>query len=113
MARIWSDDENNAIVKDYFVMLEHEQTGVNFSKAAHWRDLVKTTGRSKGSIEYKHGNISAVMDALGLPYIDGYKPYRNYQKALFEAVEAYLSKRQDLYKLLTGEAGRLQNHTVE
>ena len=37
-------------------------------------------------------NISTVMAVPGLPYIDGYKPYRNYQKALFEAVEARLGK---------------------
>ena len=31
-------------------------------------------GRSKGSIEFKHQNVSAVLVDMGLPYIDGYKP---------------------------------------
>ena len=48
-------------------------------------------------------NISAVMAALGLPYVAGYKPHRNYQKALFEAVEARLTQDRSLYALLAGE----------
>ncbi|ANK06964.1 Hypothetical protein WLH_05703 (plasmid) [Escherichia coli O25b:H4] len=36
-------------------------------------------GRSKSSVELKHQNISAVLDALGLPYINGYKPRGNSQ----------------------------------
>ena len=113
MARIWSDREIEAIVSDYFVMLEHEQKERAFIKAEHWRALMKITGRTKGSIERKHMNISAVMDALGLPYIDGYKPYRNYQKALFEAVQAHLNARPDLHRLLIGEAETLENRTME
>ena len=37
MAKTWSESENEAIVKDYFVMLEHEQMGQSFNKAAHRR----------------------------------------------------------------------------
>ena len=88
MARNWSDSEIDAIVGNYFEMLEHEEEGRVFSKAEHRRALMKTIARSEGSIERKHMNISAVLVALGLPYVDGYKPYRNYQNALFEAVEA-------------------------
>ena len=94
-------------------MLEHEQTGRAFNKAGHRRVLMRITGRSNGSIEFKHRNISAVMNALGLPYIDGYMPLENYQKALFEAVQAHLNERLDLYKLLIGEAGMLQDRTLE
>ena len=67
MAKIWSERENEAIVQDYLVMLEHEQLGQPFNKAEHRRVLVETTGRSHGSIEFKHCNISAVMELLGLP----------------------------------------------
>ncbi len=104
MARNWSYSEINAIVGDYFDMLRYEQAGRVFNKTEHRRVLMKTIGRSEGSIDRKHMNISAVMVALGLPYIDGYKPYTNYQKALFEAVEARLGKDHDLHALLTGEA---------
>ena len=113
MANTWSDSENDAIVKDYLVMLEHEQRGRAFNKAEHRRVLIEIIGRSNGSIEFKHRNISAVMHAFGLPRIDGYRPLWNYQKALFEAVEAHLNERPDLYKLLMGEAETLQNRTME
>ena len=113
MANNWSDSEIDAIVKDYFVMLKLEQTGQAYSKAERWRVLMKLTGRTRGAIEYKHMNISAVMDTLGLPYIDGYKPYIHLQHALFEAVVSHLKERPDLYSLLTGEAETLQNDSTE
>ena len=113
MARNWSDNEIDAIIGDYFDMLGHEQAGRAFNKAEHRRALMETIGRSEGSVERKHMNISAVMAALGLPYIDGYKPYRNYQKALFEAVEARLGKDRDLHALLTGEAVGVRRESSE
>ena len=42
--------------------------------------------RSTGSIEFKMSNISAVLDELQQPWVDGYKPYHNYQAALRTAV---------------------------
>ena len=42
--------------------------------------------RSHGSVEFKHQNISAVLDAMGLPYIEGYKPRGNVQGLLHEVV---------------------------
>ena len=58
MAETWSDRENDAIVRDYFVMLEHEQMGQTFNKAEHRCVLMETTGRSHGSIEFKHLGLS-------------------------------------------------------
>ena len=113
MAKIWTESEIDIIVKDYFVMLEHEQMGRAFNKAEHRRVLMETTGRTSGSIEFKHCNISAVMEALSLPRIEGYTPRGHYQTALFDAVEAHLSVRSDLYNLLVGEAETLQNRTRE
>src|SRR6266478_3284587 len=49
-------------------------------------------GRTHRSVEFKHQNISAVLDELGLPWIPGYKPKRNYQNAIFDAIDRYLSK---------------------
>lgn len=99
----WSDGEIHAIVDDYFDMLRHELAGQYFSKTEHRRTLMKTVGRSEGSIERKHMNISAVMASLGLPYINGYKPHKHYQKALFEAVEARFAQDRQLYTFLAGE----------
>jgi hypothetical protein len=113
MERIWSDVENNAIVSAYLVMLEHEQTGRDYSKTEHWRVLTESYMRTRRSVHSRLMNISAVMDALGLPYLKGYAPLRNGQGELFEAVQALLTERPNLYQLLTGETSTLPNRTVE
>lgn len=51
--------------------------------------------RNEGSVEFKHQNISAVLSELGLPWIRGYKPRRNYQGALLDAIADYLAKNPD------------------
>jgi len=60
-------------------------------KAHHNAALQTLIGRSKGSIERKHQNISAVLRELGLPWIFGYKPLANYQNALIAGIGRYLS----------------------
>lgn len=87
----WSDDENDQIVADYFDMLGQELAGKTPVKAHHNRVLSKLIGRTSGSIERKHMNISAVLERLGLPRINGYKPYINFQKSLIDAIERHLS----------------------
>jgi hypothetical protein len=49
-------------------------------------------GRTHRSIEFKHQNISAVLDELGMPWIPGYIPKRNYQNAIFDAIDRYLTQ---------------------
>jgi hypothetical protein len=77
-------------------MLRAELAGEPYSKAAHNRDLrTRLNGRSKQSVEYKHQNISAVLIGMGLPYIDGYKPTRNFQRTVLpQSVGEYLVVRQ-------------------
>ncbi len=53
-------------------------------------------GRSDGSVEFKHQNISAVLIELGYPYIEGYKPRWNLQALLAEAVDVRLSADREL-----------------
>ena len=89
----WTTPEIKTIVVDYVAMLQAELAGRTIVKAERNRALQALTGRSHGSIEYKHQNISAVMAEFGLPFIQGYKPARNYQRALFAAVEAHLRAR--------------------
>lgn len=89
----WTRPEIEAIVADYIEMLMIELAGDTVVKAERNRALQALTGRSHGSIEYKHQNISAVMAEFGLPFISGYKPAKNYQRALFETVDAHLSAR--------------------
>lgn len=92
----WSDDELDAIVADYFAMLEAEQRGERYVKAEHNAALRRRIGRSRGSVEYKYQNISAVLLELGLPWIPGYKPMDQYQRALIPAVERHLLIHPDV-----------------
>jgi hypothetical protein len=91
LGRPWSDDELDAIVADYFVMLEAELAGRRYVKSHHSAALMAQIGRTHRSVEFKHQNISAVLDELGMPWISGYMPKRNYQNAIFGAIDRYLS----------------------
>ena len=88
----WTDQQNDAIVADYFAMLAHDEAGQPYSKAEHNRQLQQVIGRPRGSIEYKHQNISAVLKGLGEDWIPGYKPAFNFQGALVDAVARWLSQ---------------------
>jgi hypothetical protein len=88
----WRDDELDAIVTDYFAMLVAELSGQPYVKSRHSAALMAQIGRTHRSVEFKHQNISAVLDELGMPWIPGYIPKRNYQNAIFDAIDRYLSK---------------------
>ena len=95
----WSDDELDAIVADHFAMLRAQSEGQPYVKAHHARAVMERTGRSHRSVEFKHMNISAVLAELGLPTIRGYRPMANYQAAIFDALDRYLTARPDAWAL--------------
>jgi Domain of unknown function (DUF3883) len=86
LPEVWSESEIDLIVADYFAMLGEELAGREFSKAERNREVRALIPRSRGSIEFKHQNISAVMLGLGQPWIVGYKPAANFQNALIDGV---------------------------
>ncbi len=97
----WSRFEVEAIVADYFAMLEKELRGEAYNKTEYRRRLLPLLQeRTEGSIEYKHQNISAVLIDLGYPYVDGYKPQRNYQQLLHDVIEGRLDGAHTLNELL-------------
>lgn len=88
----WSDAENDLIVADYFAMLAADILGRAYNKAEHRRALLPLlNGRSEGSVEFKHQNISAVLKGLGEDWIAGYKPAFNFQMSLVDAVARWLA----------------------
>ncbi|PCD02420.1 hypothetical protein COC42_13425 [Sphingomonas spermidinifaciens] len=95
MAGDWSDEQNDAIVADYFAMLANDIAGRPYSKAEHNRVLQAVIDRPRGSIEYKHQNISAVLKGLGEDWIPGYKPAFNFQASLVDAVVRWLERHPD------------------
>lgn len=96
----WTAAELDLVVADYVRMLQAELAGETYSKTEHRTALMQLIGRNKGSIEFKHQNISAVLQEIGLPWIDGYKPRSNYQSALFSAIERQLEANPGLLQPL-------------
>ena len=107
MADPWTEQEVEVAVQDYFDMLLKEIQGESYVKAEHNKNLLpKLNNRSRGSVEYKHENISAILLELGIPPIDGYKPQRNYQGLLRDVV----LKKLDIHRpKLVAVANKLES----
>jgi hypothetical protein len=93
---LWNEHELDVIVADYFDMLSDDLSGASYVKAKHNAVVMEKTGRTHRSVEFKHQNISAVLDELGLPWIPGYIPKRNYQNAISDAIDRYLSAKPEV-----------------
>ena len=79
----WTPAEVRAIVSTYLRMLTLELSGQKYVKTKLNAELMQIlNGRSKGSVEFKHCNISAALTELGMPSIRGYKPRFNFQRRL-------------------------------
>ena len=98
MSLDWTHEEVAATVAAYLRVLTMELTGQAYNKSEHRRALHQLLpGRSEGAIEFKHGNISAVMIELGYPYVRGYQPRKNFQRqALFDEVTRQIAARPQL-----------------
>jgi hypothetical protein len=94
----WHEDELDVIVADYFEMLAADLAGERYVKSRHSAAVMARTGRTHRSVEFKHQNISAVLEELGMPWIPGYKPKRNYQNAIFDAIDRYLTKHPAIFE---------------
>lgn len=83
----WSGSEIAAVVLAYGEMLQAQRAGHPFVKVRYNERGQEATGRSKGSVEFKFCNISAVLRDIGSDWVKGYEPRGNYQAALGEAVK--------------------------
>jgi hypothetical protein len=91
----WTNKEVELIVQDYFKMFQLELEQQKYNKSEHRQTLIPLlNNRSKGSVEFKHQNISAVLANMGQPFIKGYKPRSNYQQILEEKVARYLREHR-------------------
>ena len=87
----WSDQEIRAALDSYSTMLLLEIHGVSCKKADVSGAVAGLVpGRSRKAIEYKWFNISAILEAYGLRWIEGFKPLRNYQQRLEELTVMWL-----------------------
>jgi hypothetical protein len=79
-----------------FSMLRAELSRQPCVKSHHSAVLMQQIGRTHRLVEFKHQNISAVLEEIGLPWIIGYKPKRNYQASIFGAIDRYHSSNEDM-----------------
>lgn len=109
-SRDWTRAEIEAAVADYLDMLACEVRGEQFNKAQRNRALrERLDGRSKGAVEFKHQNISAVLIAEGLPPIIGYKPRGHVQAELRNVVRA---RKAEIETLIRADVERRQSPVV-
>ncbi len=64
----WQDEELDAIVADYFAMLSAELARLPYVESRHSAALMERIGGTHRSVEFKHQNISAVLEELGMPW---------------------------------------------
>ena len=88
----WTDDELEAAVRGYLWMLEQELSGTDYSKAQVNRELRERAlvARTHGSLEYRMQNISAALDELCLPRIQGYLPAKNVGNKVKDRIKTML-----------------------
>lgn len=97
MGRDWTENEVDLTIADYMSMLLAERAGDDYFKAEHRRNLIeRLEDRSAGAVEFKHQNISAVLNDLGHEWVPGYKPAANCQALLRDRVEPYLAANPDI-----------------
>jgi hypothetical protein len=75
-------------------MLADDIAGRANGKAEHNRLLQGLIDPPRGSIEYKHQNVSAVLMGLGEDWMPGYKPAFNFQVSLVDAVDRSAANAQ-------------------
>lgn len=94
----WSDQEVAVVVRCYLDMLTLELAGQRYRKSTYREQvLAQLFGqRSAGAVEFKYCNISAVMQLLQYPSIQGYKPRNNFQKSLLQEVEQQVMRHPHL-----------------
>ena len=75
-AEDWTDQELEAAVHAYFIMLNKERSGKAYNKSEINRQLrsLELSNRNKGSIEFRMQNISSVLQELCHPIIQAYLP---------------------------------------
>ena len=109
----WTDAENDLIVADHFSMLALDIVGKRFNKAERYRNLQQLLpSRSIKSIEWKHRNISAIVENMAIPTIKGLLPAPAYQQSLIEAVFRWNGSNGDLFyqSHLQGNPQRLSDN---
>jgi hypothetical protein len=73
----WTDEELQAAVAGYAEMMRLDAAGTPYVKAHYYRRLAEQFGRVEGAFEGRMQNISHLLDARGLKWLQGLKPQEN------------------------------------
>jgi hypothetical protein len=91
----WTAGELDVVIEAYFALLAAELRGERPVKADVVRELQRhLPARTRGSIERKMQNISAILDQGQRVWIEGYKPLSHYQSDLERAVHAWIGRER-------------------
>jgi hypothetical protein len=97
----WTRFEIEATVVAYFSMFRRQLRGERFTKAAVIRELnAQIPARTADAIQYKFGNISAVLKEDDEDWLGGFAPYPNSQGELRETVRARRQQESRIAELL-------------
>ena len=94
MRKDWTNEENNKLVKLYFLMKENEVEGKNYLKSEYIKVIqLYLDNRNEKSVQFKLRNISGVLKDLEKASltVDGYSVAENYQGKLRDSVIEYLN----------------------
>ena len=115
----WTIEEINASVDAWVKMYKMQKSGTSFVKRDIIRDLQSSqlSIRSKGSIERRFSNISAVAMALEHEFVSGYLPLGNVGKTQWPRIETRLGfhgfEIEEFESLIEDEMGILQGSGIE
>ncbi len=107
----WTTQEIRPLLRAYFEMLAKERAGVPYRKADYLREVsAEIQGRrTKGAIEFKMENVSAVLARSGADWITGYKPAKHLQEHLLPQEIATFLESQPPLQLPTPTATESPN----
>lgn len=91
----WSIREAQAVTEDYFTMLHAEITGKLYSKADHRNRLSTELRRDGDEVESYYCGISAILGAIGLPFIDTFKPETCNDAQLETAIQELITQQPE------------------
>jgi 5-methylcytosine-specific restriction protein A len=91
VANDWSDEELLASVQAYVGLMRDSRSGGTVNKAAIYRELAETFGRTAKAFEYRMQNISYVLALLGRPWLKGVAPARNVGSNVAARIERMLA----------------------
>ncbi|MDA0803015.1 MAG: hypothetical protein O2819_04570, partial [Planctomycetota bacterium] len=105
----WNQEEIDAAIDLYFRMYDAQLAGASTNKAAAYQGFVLLFPvRSVKSIERKCQNISACLERMHFPWLQGLAPLRNIQTALYDPVSQRVAARGEALSALASAAPELQ-----